>query len=116
MLLSLVAHAATQGAQRSAAELFARGTGVCPELVLSPTQLADVSVIDFESVKTALDRLNQLAPLAKPAFIKAVLATTGDTEPMPVATADLLRAICAAIDAPIPPRVAATYAAYHWEP
>jgi hypothetical protein len=53
--------------------------------------------------------------LAKPAFIKAVLATAGDTEPMSVATADLLRAICAAIDAPVPPRVAATYAAYHWQ-
>lgn len=115
VLLSLVAHAAASGAQRSAAELFASGAASCPELGSSGAQLADVSAINFESVKTALDRLNQLAPLAKPAFIKAVLATAGDAEPMPVATADLLRAICAAIDAPVPPRVAATYAAYHWQ-
>jgi hypothetical protein len=115
VLLSLVAHAAAREARRSAAELFAGGAARCPELALSAVELAHVSVIDFESVKTALDRLNQLAPLAKPAFIKAMLVTAGDAEPMPVATADLLRAICAALDAPVPPRVAATYAAYHWQ-
>jgi Zn-dependent protease with chaperone function len=115
VLLSLVAHAAAREARRSAAELFASGAAHCPELALATAELADVSVIDFESVKTALDSLNQLAPLAKPAFIKAVLATAGDAEPMPVATADLLRAICAALDAPVPSRVAATYAAYHWQ-
>jgi hypothetical protein len=33
---------------------------------------------------------------------------------MPPAIADLLRAICAALEVPIPPAVAATYTAYHW--
>jgi hypothetical protein len=114
-LLSLVAHAAAPGANRTVSDLFANGAERSPELGLSAAELADVAVIDFQNVKAALDRVHQLAPLAKPAFIKAVLAASGDTEPMPVATADLLRAICAAIDAPVPSAVAATYAAYHWQ-
>jgi Zn-dependent protease with chaperone function len=114
-LLSLVAHASAPGANRTASDLFANGAAHCPELALSRADLAEIAVIDFQHVKAALDRVHQLAPLAKPAFIKAVLAAGGDTEPMAVATADLLRAICAAIDAPVPSAVAATYAAYHWQ-
>jgi len=59
--------------------------------------------------------VHQLAPLAKPSLVKALLAAAGQREPMPVALADLLRALCAAIEAPVPPAVAATYTAHHWQ-
>jgi len=120
VLLSLVAHVAAPAAflapaaRDSPADLFASGAARCPELGLTANDLMDVASLDFARVNAALDRARQLAPLAKPALIKALLAAAGDAEPMPVAVADLLRAICAAIDSPIPPAVAATYAVHHW--
>jgi hypothetical protein len=66
--------------------------------------------IAFDSVHAALARINQLAPLAKPALVKAWLAAASvEGELLSVNSADVLRALCAAIDAPIPPVVAATY-------
>lgn len=114
MLLSLVAHAVAsagpQFSQETPQLAFLRGAASCPELGLSGEDLLSVSAIGFSNVKTALDHANQLAPLAKPALIKALLAAaigTGDKLSVPVA--DMLRAICAALDAPVPPAVAATY-------
>jgi Zn-dependent protease with chaperone function len=117
MLLSLVAHVVTsEGAriqqevqQEAPAQAFMRGAACCPELGLSADDLVAVSAIRFSNAKAALDRTNQLAPLAKPALIKALLATASVTDKLPVTAADILRAICAALDAPIPPAVAATY-------
>jgi len=114
MLLSLVAHVAAQAARVPASELFMRGAAACAELGLSPADLTPVAAIDYARVRTALDHLHRLAPLAKPALIKALLAASGEAVPMPVATADLLRAICAALEAPIPPAVADTYTSHHW--
>jgi Zn-dependent protease with chaperone function len=113
MLLSLVAHVAASGAAAKPEDLFAAGAARLQAGMLS-SGLLPVSAIDYTGVSAALDRAHQLAPLAKPALIKALLAAAGDIEPMPVATADLLRAICAALDAPVPPAVAATYTDYHW--
>lgn len=114
MLLSLVAHvvasAGSAGRQETPAQAFLRGAERCPELGLSADDLYPVSTIGFASAKNALDRANQLAPLAKPALIKALLATAGADDKPAAAVADMLRAICAALDAPIPPTVAATYA------
>jgi Zn-dependent protease with chaperone function len=113
MLLSLVAHVAAAADSRTQQEVpaqaFMRGVACCPELGLSAGDLIAVSIIRFSNVKIALDRANQLAPLAKPALIKALLATASVTGQLPVPVADMLRAICAALDAPIPPSVAATY-------
>lgn len=114
VLLSLVAHAAASTANEEASKLFLDGAAQCPELGLSSGDLMNVNAIGFARVKTALDRANQLAPLVKPILIKALVTAAGEADPMPLATADLLRAICAAIEAPIPPAVAATYTAYHW--
>ncbi|MEN3365466.1 MAG: hypothetical protein V7606_2740 [Burkholderiales bacterium] len=114
VLLSLVAQVAATAVPQPASSLFLRGDVYGPELGLLPTDLLDAKSIGFARVKTALDRTNQLAPLAKPVLIKALLAAAGESERIEVGTADLLRAICAAIDAPIPPAVAATYTAYHW--
>jgi Zn-dependent protease with chaperone function len=114
LLLSLVAHASAPAVNEAASTLFLRGTMHCPELGLLPAQLSDAKAIGFAQVKTALDHVSQLAPLAKPILIKALLAAAGEAGSMPVASADLLRAVCAAIDAPLPPAVAAIYTAYHW--
>lgn len=114
LLLSLVAHVAAPFAQVSAQDLFVRGAARCPEAGISPDQMADVSAIDYASVRAALDRAHQLAPLVKPFLVRMLLAATGEHETMPTVTADLLRAMCAALEVPVPPAVAATYTSYHW--
>lgn len=114
VLLSLVAHVAAPASGERPQTVFLRGAAYCPELGLSPADLIDAAAISFMRVKAALDNADRLAPLAKPLLIKTLLAAAGESDPMPVAAADLLRAICAAIEAPIPPTVAKTYTAYHW--
>jgi len=114
LLLSLVAHVAARPSGREPGALFAAGAARCPELGLTAADLLEVGTIDFARVSGALDRGQQLAPLAKPALIKALLTAAGESDPMPVAVADLLRAICSAIDAPVPPAVAATYVEHQW--
>ncbi len=114
VLRSLVAHVASAALARPASALFAAGAAACPDLGLSAADLQAVAALDFRRVSSALDDAQQLAPLTKPALIKMLLAAIGDAAPVPLAVADLLRAICGAIDSPIPPAVAATYAAHHW--
>ncbi len=61
--------------------------------------------IALDAVGAALARLNQLAPLAKPAFIKAAAAAAfvdGETN---WKAASCLRTICAALDSPLPPQL-----------
>jgi hypothetical protein len=74
-------------------------------------QLVPSSAIRLEAVAAALDRLNQLAPLAKPALIKAATATAFVDDDTTWQAASSLRMICAALDAPLPPQVLATEAA-----
>jgi Zn-dependent protease with chaperone function len=114
VLLSLVAHAAAPIVHATAEQMFSDGAARCAGLELSSADLMALAAIDYTRVKIALDRAHQLAPLAKPALIKALLGAAGGSDPMPPAIADLLRAICAALEVPIPPAVAATYTAYHW--
>ena len=63
----------------------------------------DVAHISLEAVNTALERLNQLAPLAKPLFIRACAATVLVEGSTTWQAASCLRVVCAAIDAPLPP-------------
>lgn len=114
VLLSLVAHVAASTTHLTAASLFIAGAQHCKSLNLLPQDLRPVGALDFARTKLALDHAHQLAPLAKPILIKALLAAAGNLDPLPVTIADLLRAICAALEAPIPPTVAATYTTYHW--
>ncbi|MCU0764846.1 MAG: M48 family metallopeptidase [Burkholderiaceae bacterium] len=61
--------------------------------------------IELDAVSRALDRLNQLAPLAKPRLIKACAAVAfvdGETH---WKAASCLRTVCAALDAPLPPQL-----------
>ena len=61
--------------------------------------------VRLEAVSAALDRLNQLAPLAKPQLIKAATAVAFVDDTTNWKAASSLRMICAAIDAPLPPQV-----------
>lgn len=66
----------------------------------------DAARISLDAVGAALARLNQLAPLAKPAFIKACAAVALVDGATNWKAASCLRTICAAIDAPLPPMAA----------
>lgn len=66
--------------------------------------------IRLDAVSDALDRLNRLAPLAKPQLIKAVTATVFADDATNWRAASTLRMICAALDAPLPPRLLAAEA------
>jgi tellurite resistance protein len=54
-------------------------------------------------IEAALYELKLLAPLKKPALIKACLAVAMADDKLTVAEGELMRAICAALDAPLPP-------------
>lgn len=119
VLLSLVAHVAVSTSRGDAVAArmaaFLRGAQLCPELKLAARDYCDGASLGFPQVRLALDHTNQLAPLAKPQLIKALLAVADNGAELPIASADILRAICAGIEAPIPPAVAATYHAYPWQ-
>jgi len=112
VLLSLAAHVAASESTAQANAFFAAGAGVCTGI--GAQDLLPVSELNYAQVRLALERARQLAPLAKPALVKALLAASGDARPMPVASADLLRAMCAALETPVPSAVAATYTAFFW--
>ena len=61
--------------------------------------------IRLDAVSSALDRLNQLAPLAKPQLIKAATAVAFVDDTTNWKAASSLRMICAALDAPLPPQI-----------
>jgi Zn-dependent protease with chaperone function len=114
ILFSLAAHVAAPLVQRPAAELFMRAASAYPQLGLSEQNLIAVQALGYAKVKLALDRANLLAPLATPMLIRSLVAIVDGSRSMPLEVADLLRAICAAIDAPMPATVAAIYTASGW--
>jgi Zn-dependent protease with chaperone function len=94
-VLSLLAHLRDPG---DPARALARGRAALPEV---PLALVAVDALALDALTAALDRLNQLVPLAKPAFIDACAAVAlggGDWR-----AASALRSVCAALDAPLPP-------------
>ncbi len=98
VLLSILAHSCRQDGI-TAADAFNQGA---KKLDISTTIIA-VSSISFEALNKALDELVLLKPLQKPALLKACAACiTADKEVAPIEL-ELLRAIAATIDCPIPP-------------
>jgi hypothetical protein len=61
--------------------------------------------IDLDDVARALDRLNQLAPLAKPRLIRACTAVAFVDGQTHWKAASCLRTFCAALDSPLPPQL-----------
>ena len=74
------------------------------------TPFTSPDAIRLDAVSAALDRLNRLAPLAKPQLIKAATATAFAGDATNWRAASTLRMICAALDAPLPPQLLATEA------
>jgi hypothetical protein len=101
LALSLLAHARRPDRPEHA---FNAGALLLPGVDLDLSPLAALSL---DEVARALDRLNQLAPLAKPAFIKACAATAFVDGEAPWQAASCLRTVCIALDSPLPPRLAA---------
>lgn len=105
LLLSLVAHSHTQ--QNIAEAAFMRAAAIVPELEFSSADLMATASSDFFDVRQALEKIHQLAPLAKPFLIRAMLAAAARAPDVHIEApvADLLRGVCAAIDAPVPEAV-----------
>ncbi|MEO8186597.1 MAG: M48 family metallopeptidase [Burkholderiaceae bacterium] len=81
---------------------FNAGALLLPE---SNVELVGAAAIKLDDVSAALDRLNQLAPLAKPQLIKAATAAALVDSETNWRAASTLRMICAALDAPLPPQI-----------
>lgn len=112
-LFSLVAHVMAKLEKQPVEQAFGRiiAHGSLP---LANTDLLPISALSYSEIKQVLERTNQLAPLSKPALIKALLAAAGNHHPLPLVMADLLRAICAALEAPMPAAVANIYTEAGW--
>lgn len=72
-------------------------------LGLTGQKLRAPAELDFREVEAALYELKLLAPLAKPALIKACLAVVMPEGTISIVQAELMRAVCAALDTPLPP-------------
>ena len=106
LLISLMA--TTEFAADQAPAAYLRAAQSMPDLGLSATQFVARERLDFFAVKQALDKFQQLAPLVKPFVIRLMLKASA--EPLGSDGADLLRSVCAALDAPVPEVVSAQYA------
>lgn len=119
LLLSLIAQVAAAGSE-AAQSRFMRVAASCPELKLGAADLLPTSAIHFASLDNALQRVQGLAPLQKPGLVKLWLSAaeavvTNDKQArFSAASADLLHALCAAIDAPAPPSLRVMYNAFAW--
>lgn len=81
---------------------FDAGAAALTNLDLTHTE---AELISLDAVGDAFMRLNQLAPLAKPALIKACAAAALVDGSANWKAASGLRTVCAAIDAPLPPMI-----------
>jgi hypothetical protein len=98
VLLSILTHSTVQDGMLNE-EAFTAGAD---ELKMS-LRLIAVSKIDFDTLNNALDDLADLKPLQKAALLKAcVRCITADGKIQAIET-ELLRAIAATIDCPVPP-------------
>ncbi|MDD9894942.1 MAG: M48 family metallopeptidase [Gammaproteobacteria bacterium] len=98
ILLTIIAHSNKHN-KLTVQKVFAKGT---EQLPMKPA-LASVDELTFEKLNSALIELVQVKPLQKPALLKACAASiTADNKIAPI-EAELLRAIAATLDCPMPP-------------
>ena len=102
VVLSLLAHSGKGG--MAAFDKGMAALGAAGGVLRSPSEL------NIAAVECALNELNLLAPLKKPLFIKACVATAMADDKLTLAEAELLRAICATLDSPLPPILETTEA------
>lgn len=100
VVLSTVAHAAGGDTGRA----FARGAAELGLDLESPLPAAELSM---PRVGQALERLRLLAPLAKPRVLKACVAAADADGAFQIADVELVRAVAATLDCPLPPVIEA---------
>ncbi len=113
-LFSLAAHVVAPLEKQPPSVVFSRIIGACPQLALEPGDLLPPVALRRTRITAMLERVDQLAPLLKPALIKGLLAAAEPGKPLQLVMADLLRAICVAMDVPMPAAVASVYIASGW--
>ena len=99
LALSLVA---TVRMPQAPAKAYAAGAALLQGV--DPNPIAR-DALALERISQALHRLNGLAPLAKPQFIKACVAVAFVDGSTNWQAASCLRTLCAALDCPLPPQV-----------
>lgn len=106
-LLSMLAHS---GADQTdlANKAF---KAAADELGMSDLQLINKQDLTLTHVDTALERLNRLKPLQKPKLLKAMVQCVMADQQVTLREAELLRAMAAALDCPIPPILGTSIAA-----
>jgi Zn-dependent protease with chaperone function len=95
IVLSLLAHAGGGG-------MFAFNKGM-EALGIQGGVFSTTAELRFELVDNALNELKALAPLKKPVFIKGCVAVAMADDRLTLTEGELLRAVCAALDSPLPP-------------
>jgi len=96
----ILALLACASANPAAAQSFRQALAVAG---LPEAPMPDVQTLMLEPVIAALERLDAVAPLAKPALVKACVAAVSGQAGVRMREAELLRAAAVAIDCPLPP-------------
>lgn len=99
-VLSMVAAAAGEAAGRA----FAAGAAI---LKLARAEALPAAALTSASVTASLERLRHLAPLAKPALLRACVEAAAADGRLRLAEAELVRMVAATLDCPVPPILAA---------
>ena len=100
-LLTILVHSNKQEDGVTTEEVFRKGV----EKLGIDIEKRDISEINFEILNSALDELTQLKSLQKPALLKACVACITADRKVAIIEVELLRAIAATIDCPLPPLV-----------
>jgi hypothetical protein len=99
-VLSLVA----LGSGSDALAAYARGRRILEQLPPEPLARGE---LDTARVGASLERLRRLAPLAKPAVLKACFEAAAADGVFRLAEVELVRTVAATLDCPVPPVIAA---------
>jgi Zn-dependent protease with chaperone function len=100
VVLSLIAHAS----KGDAAAAHAKGKAILGIELPGPLPVAELSTA---RIGDALERLRHLEPFTKPRVLKACLETAAADGVFRLAEAELVRAIAATLDCPLPPVIGA---------
>ncbi len=104
LLLSFLVHACPQQ-NMSPGGIFALAQNT---LTLNTLQLQPRETLNFDQLDSALDRLNQLKPLQKPALLKACATAISADQIITANEHELLRAFADSLDCPMPPLLSLT--------
>jgi Zn-dependent protease with chaperone function/uncharacterized tellurite resistance protein B-like protein len=102
-LLSMLAHVSSKDNQ----EVQHAFNQAAKELQIAELVLIEKQKLTLGDVDTALEKLNQLKPLQKPQLLKALSQCVMADGKVSLREAELLRAVAAALDCPIPPIISA---------